>query len=200
MDYKDLQVANTIVQTNGAVIGLVNNAASSVSKGVEFEGEWLITPDIHLNADVTYLDAYYEKYPNASPNAMQQLHHLLVQNLSGRPTSYAPTWSGSVRGSYRAHLPHDLDLTAELSAYFTTSYFFGTGTDDPLISQRGYVRYDSRMTLDFPDARWAVDLLGKNLANRAILADAFPMATSLGSVEGNRVEPRSVAVQVRFRW
>jgi hypothetical protein len=56
------------------------------------------------------------------------------------------------------------------------------------------------MTLDFPDGRWAVDLLGKNLANRAILADAFPMATSLGSVEGNRVEPRSVAVQVRFRW
>jgi len=200
MNYKDLQVANTIVQTDGAVIGLVNNAASSVSKGVEFEGQWLITPDIHLDADVTFLDAYYEQYPNASPDAMQQLQHQVVQNLSGRPTSYAPTWSGSVRGSYRAHLPHGLDLTTELSAYFTTSYFFGTGTDDPLISQRGYGRLDGRITLDLPDGRWAVDLLGKNLTDRVILADAFPMATSLGSVEGNRFEPRSVAVQARFRW
>jgi outer membrane receptor protein involved in Fe transport len=200
MDYKDLQVANTIVQTNGAVIGLVNNAATSVSKGVEFEGEWLITRDIHFDADVTYLDAYYEQYPNASPDAMQQLEHLVVQNLSGRPTAYAPKWSGSVRGSYRAHLPRDLSLTTELRAYFTSSYFFGTGTDDPLISQRDYTRLDGRMTLDFPDGRWAVDLLGKNLTGRVILADAFPMATSLGSVEGNRVEPRSVAVQVRYRW
>jgi iron complex outermembrane receptor protein len=199
-DYKNLQVAQTVVTNGGSVIGIVNNAAASLSQGIEFEGQWVVNSDFHLAANVTYLDSHYINYKNASPTSLQQLEGSAVQDLSRRPTSYAPKWSGTLGASYRAHLPGDYQLTTELSTFFSSSYFFSTGTDDPLASEGAYARRDGRLTLDPPGGRWAVDLIGKNLTNRDILAYGMTQPTSLGSILGTKEEPRSVAVQVRYHW
>ena len=89
-------------------------------------------------------------------------------------------------------LPRELRLTAEVTPYFTTSYNT-VGGDDPFTQVRGYTRVDSRLTLDSPAHRYAIDIIGKNLTN-AVIAD-FPNDTSKVGKEA----PWSLAIQLRYQ-
>jgi outer membrane receptor protein involved in Fe transport len=114
-EYSNLQVAVNI-NTGGNIRSLVQNAASSLSQGVELEGQWVITRDFHLSANVSYDDAHYVRYQNVSPTQLQILNGQASQDLSGRPTYFAPKWSGSLTGSYRIRLPADYELATDLTA------------------------------------------------------------------------------------
>ena len=213
-DYTGLQVnASTYQPSTNSYLFKIANAASSVSEGVEFETKWVVIKDLQLSADVTYLESYYVRYSNAAVTGLQtfcaadngagtiaECNSLYpnpvsnTQNLSGKPTDYAPKWSGSVNAEYSLLFPGDYKFTAHLSPYFSSGQFLGGGTDDPLLYIGGYVRLDARLTLQKPDSRWAVDLIGKNLTDRVI-------PTYLAGVgPGMKEEPRNVAVQFRYRW
>jgi iron complex outermembrane receptor protein len=197
-DYTNLQVAVNI-NTGGNIRSLVQNAATSRSQGAELEAQWAVTRNFRLSANASYDDAHYVRYPNVTPTQLQILNSQAVQDLSGRPTYFAPRWSGSLSGSYRAQLPADYHLTGELTTFATSSYFLD-GTDDPTVSQDAFVRFDARLSLESPGGRWTLDLIGKNLSNRNILSFGQAMPLSLGSVAVQKEQPRSVAAQVRFHW
>lgn len=197
-NYTDLQVAVNIA-TNGGVRSLVQNAGSSESEGVELQVEWVATKELRLSLGIAYDDAHYVSYPNVTATQLQQLEGFASQDLSGRPTAFAPLWSGNLTGSYRASLPGGFHLTTMVITYFTSSYFLD-GTDDPTVAQGAYTRLDGRLSLESPDGHWALDLIGKNLTDRDILtfAQAFPL--SLGSTGVQKLEPRNGAVQIQYRW
>lgn len=213
-DYRDLQVnAEVYIPVTKGFNTEVENAAQSRSQGVELEAQWAVSRDFRLSANVTYLDSKYISYPNASPTTLQlycsnlsQAAYSAVpqcaafpfpvaafQNLAGKPTVWAPTWSGSIVAAYTVRLPADYKLTTELRPYFSTWYFLDDAVDDPNRAMGGYVRLDARMTLDSPGGHWALDLIGNNLTNRNILtSDSFEW--------GSKEEPHNVAVQFRYRW
>jgi iron complex outermembrane receptor protein len=213
-DYKGLQTTAVVFQpTFNDYVSFVRNAASSVSQGVELEAQWLIARDFRLSTNITYLDSYYTSYTNASPTTLQQFcegSYVLpycgvypnpvppYQNLSGRPTDFAPKFSGSVTASYTVHLPGNYRFITELSPFFTSGYFLGgdsAATDDPLAYTGGYYRLDARVSLEAPSGHWAVDVIGKNLNDRIILT-----ALQQGIYQGSKEEPRNVAVQFRYRY
>ena len=222
--YNDLQVSSFIV--NPAPISVVNNAASAISQGFEFQGEWVVTDEFHLSANAAYLDSHYGDYPNASLTTLQTYcgtaKYVPVpsanagcvaafgpagklptpfQDLSGRPTAFAPKWSGGLTASYSTFILNGYQLTGEVSPYFTSGYFLsGNGTDDSLEKQRSYTRWDARITLESPDSHWAVDLIGKNLSNETILTQISGLPASIGSFVASTEMPRNVSVQVRYRW
>jgi hypothetical protein len=74
-----------------------------------------------------------------------------------------------VAGAYTITMPANYRLTAELSAYFSSSYYLHE-TGEPEFFQGDYVRLDGRLSLETPDRRWAIDLIGKNLTDRVIIA------------------------------
>jgi len=216
-DYKDLQATATIfdAQLNG-YFSEVKNIASSVAQGIEFEGQWAASRNLRLGANVTYLDSYYVRYPGATPTLLGQYCGGLSpaayqatpqcagfpntgsQDLSGRPTDYAPKWSGVLDVAYSFALARDYRVTGELTPYFTSSYFLGgasASTDDPLGMQHGYVRLDARLALESPDGHWIVDLIGKNLTGRIIIT-----ANETASEVQTREEFRNIAVQFRYRF
>ena len=219
-NYRDLQVSSTQFTPAGAALSVITNAASSLSEGAEFEGKWIINENFRLDSTVTYLDSHYVSYPNVTPTYLESFCHSnptssgcialypngagLTQDLSGRPTDYAPRWSGSVTGSYSTNLPNAYSVTSALTAIFSTSYFNGnSSTDDPLLLQGGYTRLDARLTLDSPNKRWAIDLIGKNLTNVYILGGgngATGLPTALGSLLLQREAPRTYALQVRAKF
>ena len=132
-------------------------------------------------------------YPNAGSTIVQLFNGIQVQDLSGRPTEFAPRWNGSVYATYTAMLGSDYRLTTQLSPYFSSSYYLHD-SDDPFFEQGSYIRLDARLSLEKPDSRWAVDLIGRNLTDRNILA-------ALGSFyTASKQQPRTVAVQARFSW
>jgi outer membrane receptor protein involved in Fe transport len=219
-DYTDLQVSSTRFTPTGAALSVITNAASSLSEGAEFEEKWIINENFRLDSTLTYLDSHYVSYPNVTPTYIQTFCQSnpalaaclalypsgagLTQNMSGRPTDYAPRWSGSVTGSYLVNLPSAYSLTTALTAIFSSSYFNGnSSTDDPLLLQGSYTRLDSRVTLESPNKRWAVDFIAKNLTDVTVLAGgngATGLPTALGSLLLQREPPRNFALQVRWTF
>jgi len=218
-NYTNLQVASAIFNAAGTPIPNITNAAASRSQGVELAEE-LALGGFRLRTAVTYLKARYLSYPNVTLTAGQTYCRANpniaackaefpggvgpVQDLSGKPTNFAPTWSGSATASYNFALPRGYHFITEADVFGSTQYFFANnGTDDPELVQPGYARVDGRFSFEGPDSRWAVDIVLKNLTDKRIVsggAGGTSLPTSTGSTLLLVEQPRNVAVQARYRW
>lgn len=198
-DYSDLQVSANIPAGSGTFVNITTNAASAVSQGVEVQGQWAVTPNLRLAVDATYLDAHYVSFPGGAVTMAQQLAGLRVQDLSGRPTQFAPEWTTSLTGTYRTHLPNEWRMTAELRGYLSSSYFL-MAQDDPMLAQGRYTRLDGRLTLETPNHDWAFDLIGQNLTNTTIMAFRQNLVTSPGTTVAQKQMPRSIGLQARYNF
>jgi len=174
-----------------------------------------------LSANVTYLDSHYVDYKNATLTTLgtfcASASHVgniyceaafggngnpgIAQDLSGRPTSFAPAWSGGLTATYSTQVVGDYELSVSISPYFTSSYFLaGSNTDDPFLKQSAYLRVDARLTLESPDGNWSFDLIGKNLTDRTILTFGIGQPASPGSFIYGKQMPSNIAGQIRYRW
>jgi outer membrane receptor protein involved in Fe transport len=220
-NYTNLQVASAVVNTAGVAIGTITNAGSSRSQGVELAAE-LVAGGFRFRTAATYLNARYIHYPNVTLTAVQTFCRAAanaksaaclqefpagvgpVQDLSGQPTGFAPTWSGSTGVSYSIALPRGYHFITEADAYASTRYFYGNnGTDDPEQMQPGYARVDGRLSLEGTDARWAIDVVVKNATDRQISlggTGGTSLPTATGSTLVQFQQPRSFALQGRYQW
>jgi outer membrane receptor protein involved in Fe transport len=223
-DYRDLQVTSGVFNPQGALIDVLSNASRTRSQGVEWDGEWVTGRYFRISLNTTYLDSKFVGYPNVTETQLQTFCHTktnlgdtgcivafggngdpgALQDLSGKPTGFAPRWSGSLTGTLTADLPRAFHFTGDLSAYYSTWYYdANVGTDDPLLTQSGYIRLDLRLSLETPGRGWGVDIIGKNLTSRLITqggTGATALPTSLGSLVVQEQAPRNVAAQVRYRF
>jgi outer membrane receptor protein involved in Fe transport len=212
-DYEGLQVLALIYnpQLNIAAPRTAN-AALSRSQGVEMESQWNVTNAFRVSVNITYLNSKYLSYPNAPPTTLelfcatpthsgdQSCASLFpagspsFHDLSGRPTPYAPRWSGGLTMSYNRPVYGNYRFSVELSPFFTSGFYANdANTDDPFYRVGGYARLDGRMALETADGRWAFDLIGKNLTDRVIVS--IP-----GLALSAKEPPRNVAVQFRYRF
>ena len=198
-DYSNLQVVVEEGYSTGNGVALVRNAAASRSQGLEFEGQWVLSKEFRLLSNITYLNSRYVDYRNAAPTAVDIATGLSEQDLSGRPTEYAPDWSASVTASYTQTLPGGYLFIMDLSPFFTSSYYL-LASEDYEGRQPGYMRLDARLSFESPDRHWAVDLIGKNLTNRQILQFSSIEPTSTGSFLVDKEMGANAAIQARFKW
>ena len=221
-NYTNLQVGSNTYNAAGTAVAEITNAGSSRSQGVEFSGEW-VQNGFRLKSAVTYLNARYIHYTGVGDTQAQTYCRVAAnikdpsclaefpngepaatQDLSGQPTSFAPTWSGSMTASYTAALPRGYHFITETDVYATTNYFFGnTGTDDPTLLQSGYARLDGRLSFESPSESWAIDIILKNLTDKIIFMGAAG-GTGLPATTGSTLlqidQPRNVAIQARYQW
>ena len=211
-NYKDLQTSAVFFNPQlNAAFSFVQNAAAARSQGVELETQWAISKDLRIAANVTYLDAYFSRFPNAERTTLQNFCAIPGQyvlpycsiypnpvpataNLTGTSLDFSPKWSGSITASYSVLFSGGYKLTNTLSPYFTSRYNQQQAPYLPGTS--GYVRLDARLTLAFPNDRLLVDVIGKNLTDRNIVTSYGGDVTTLATKE----EIRNVALQFRYRW
>jgi outer membrane receptor protein involved in Fe transport len=198
-DYSDLQVATNVAGSSAAILSLVRNAASSRSEGGELEADWALLDALQLSGNLTYDQSRYLRYPSVAPTQLQQLLGQRSQDLSGLPTEFAPTWSGTLSGRYIVRVSRGCRLTTSVTGIASSGYFL-SGNDDPTVEQRGYVRLDARLSLAAADEHWALDLIGKNLTNREVLTFAINWPTATGSTWLQKEETRNLAAQLRLKW
>jgi outer membrane receptor protein involved in Fe transport len=194
-NYRDLQVAFwELPQGGGPATPHIKNAAQSRSQGFEIETAWVLGPSFKLSANATYLDAYFVSYKNGPATVLQQFEGQQFRDLSGSAPQFAPRWSGSVNAAYIASLPGQYKLTAELSPFFTSGYHVIFLIDKDFFWQPSYVRLDARLSLESPDSKWALDIIGKNVTNHVII-------TAFGSpYQASKQEPATVAAQLHYRF
>ena len=197
-NYRDLQVS-IFAATAGIPISVVQNAASSVSQGIELEGKLAVSQSLSIGSAMTFLDSKFKNFPNASPTAAQRaLLGRISQDLSGAPTAYAPKFAATFYANYKHQISDTLNI--ELDANFLhQSKYYTADQVDPNLSQDGYLKIDLRAALSTADDAWEFSVIAKNVTNRLIKSSGIDSAAS-GSYFYTLERPRSVVVQLRHKW
>lgn len=136
MEWKDLQVESTATVLDpetGAIIVIdaTLNAASATSRGAELELSARPTPAWLLDAAVGYLDAKFDRFPNALISGNEV-------DLSGYRVIRSPKWTLSANAQYEFPLTDRIAADAKGYARAEWSYRSSTKPNMASILQSGF--------------------------------------------------------------
>jgi iron complex outermembrane recepter protein len=187
-----------VPSVSGAYVNRVQNAGGALSQGVELETEGRITRELRTSLSVAYLEAYYTRYPNATPTALQTLAGAKFQDLTGQTTPFAPRWSADWSIVYEIPVAANLKLRTQNDLFARAAELLNFN-NDPYSAQGGYVREDLTLALAGA-AGWELAVIGKNLTDRTIRTYAAAYPTSLGSFIYMTEPPRNVTLQLKYEF
>lgn len=196
-EYQDLQVSTF----DGTANFTVGNAAEAISQGVDADLNWALSDTLTTSLSVSYLDAYYDSYPNAQCTTAQQAATPVgcVQDLSDETLQYAPKWSGHWNLTWEKPVGDQFLLTVANDINFTTE-FITVGTLDPVLEQDSYYKWDMRFALAPIDGPWEVALVGRNLTDEKTFHFGNAVPLSPGSFFKHLDRTRTVALQASWRF
>ncbi len=200
-EFDDLQVS--ALAPGGIINFFVANAAEAVSQGVELEGRWLATDRLLLSANIAFLDATFEDFPEAACYALQTIGCVDgVQDLSGADLQFAPELAANLHAEYTWPMGDSLEWLAAMDVNYTDEYSLASD-GDPIMWQDSFTKVDARLTLRSDDATWEVALLGKNLTDEETTAwgsDAVNAGPFLGTYYVHLNRLRTLAIQGTYRF
>ncbi|MGI9246671.1 MAG: TonB-dependent receptor domain-containing protein, partial [Steroidobacteraceae bacterium] len=145
----------------------VINAGNLKNQGFELDGDWAPMSWLALYASVGYLDAEFDKYPNASCLPYPaQVDPTCTQNLAGERPVFAPEWQGSTGAEVTGDLgPVGYSLRADLS-YMDDINVNQINDNNPQGIQDAYTLLSARFSLFFgAERKIALTLWGDNLTD-----------------------------------
>lgn len=148
-DYEDFQVEA------GDLVILIENAADVETRGLELEGSFLLTENLTLMANYSYLDAEFKK------GAIEGV------DVAGRPLQRAPDHSGAIVGIYVNALGDLGELTLRADYIYSDAILFKS--ENPVIDQDSYELFNARIELQAASERWGIALIGENLGDEEYL-------------------------------
>ena len=196
--YKNLQVSINQV-AGGAVIGLIQNAASEISQGVELESRFAVTPSFSVGTSLSFLDAHYGSYTIAPSTSEQRLATgTRTQDLSGKDRIFAPHFAGTFFAAFEHPINDRFKITLQADLLHQSSYFLADG-NDPFLVQRPYEKLDLRAAIGTIDDSWEAAVIAKNVTNATILTGGLDF-NSAGTYILSKERPRSIVVQMRTKF
>lgn len=159
-DYKDLQVAYYTYQA-----GFIVNAPKAHIEGLEAQGDYEILDGLTINADVSYLDAKYDDYPNDNTYvpAVGGFNTLGTINGKGLTLQRAPKVTANAGVHYTWNSTFGKWVAAATYTYTSKIYF------DPAdeFYQDGYGLLGLRAEWTDLSGRYTLAAYGNNVTNRA---------------------------------
>lgn len=179
-DYSDLQYATFDPATLST---LVRNAGGARVKGIESDVLWQV-PGIEgfaLRGAINYNKARFTNFFQDC-NAVQLATRTCPldldgngvnesQDLSGHPLTKAPDWSGSAGFAYDHAISDSLRVRLNGNATYSGAYQ-ADDKQDPRGRQRAYWLFDLSAGVGAINDSWQLDLIGRNLSNKAYLLRA----------------------------
>lgn len=213
--YLDLQVD----YFNSATFAFITtNAGSATTKGFELEFQYAprAVPGLDVHGSLNYNKARYGSYiapcyggQSIAAGCDTSFQGALGQDLSGKRTAVAPTWTGSLGVSYDTELSAGTNLGFSLDSRYSSSYL-ASSFAHPLSGQPKYLSIDGTVRMGFADKRYEIVLIGKNLTNRFIVGgvvDAPNTGTGTGTGTATPADqigfvslPRTVQLQFTARF
>jgi iron complex outermembrane receptor protein len=195
-NYDNLQ--ESVIVFNGiSTYTIVGNAAKSRSQGVELGSSLQLAPNVALTGDIAYLDSKYLDYPDGACTIVGSGTGCKSQDMSGQRRAYSPEYSGNV--GLNINVPvGGYKLTVDPFVYFS-SWFFESGSADPLLRQSGYAKVDLRIGYGPSDERWQISVIGRNLSDKITSGYRQPMPGTTGSVIAIPDPPRIISLQFSIR-
>ncbi len=196
VEYEDMQVS----VFDGVAGFTVTNAGSALVQGMEMDGRWLIGEHLMLSGALAYLDFEWLSYVDGpcyfgAPDQSDEG----TCDLSGRENQQTPNWSGSLSLAYTNQFGAGLHWGATLDANFRGDHFI-SGDLDPRGLQQAHTRLNLRLSLEAPDRRWGIALVGKNLSDELTTGIGAPAPLDTGSYMATSERRRTYGLELRYRF
>lgn len=197
-DYNDLQVSSF---EGGSFI--VDNAAETITQGLEVDGTVLLTENLTLNGSFAYLDATYSKYESGVCTALQSAAYTgsgtCTQNLTDRGIANAPEWSASISLDHEMLLNEALLLRSHLDIGYTDEQYLAADLDPHTLEESHYM-VNGRVALSNGDGSWEVALVGKNLTDEEVRTFSTDPLLLSGAYFAHMDAPRTLSVQLKLNY
>jgi iron complex outermembrane receptor protein len=212
--YKGLPLTSLLVLPNGTPVFVTQNAASTLTQGVEFEASYRPMRGTTLRASASYNDAHFESFPIAQCYAGQTAATGCIpavpatptstavpahQDLSGKDVYRAPDWVLTAGILQEFDLSADFRMTVNADVRYTSDYYTGLNLN-PLSLQKAFTTVNAGAKIATMDDRWAISLIGRNLTNRRYGTLGVDKPGGAGEVVTVAGEPRAVVLQVETRF
>lgn len=206
--YEGLPLTSLIALSATAVTFVTQNAASTITRGVELEGNWRPAAGFTVRGSASYDQAYFQEFAAAQCYTGQTAAQGCIaapvtgartQNLSGRPLYRAPKWLLSSGAAYELGLTSELRLALNGDLRYTSGYFTGLNLN-PLSYQGSFTTVNAGVRLSPASDNWSVGVIGRNLTNRRYGTLGVDKPAGLGEVYTVAGEPRVVLLQGEARF
>lgn len=187
-DYSNLQV-NKYDAVN---IVTLENAARATIKGFEVEAEVRPIDALTLTANVSVLDATYDKFDTVNPDNPGPG----PISLKGNTLVRAPKFTANVSAEYEIPVGVWGTLTARTNYYYRSRMYF-TPFDDPSVAQNGFGLWNASLQFDNDDGRWSVSAYVNNITDQLYYQEKARSATIVGTI-GWPGTPRTFGAVVAF--
>ena len=182
------------------------NAGTQSTWGVEFESSIYPTPELTINAAVTYLDPTFDSFTQSAQG-----------DISGTRPSGIPEWTVIVGAQYEADLGNGL-LIPRVNYYWSSETqlveglpaFAVKGPDGSIIDGTPailaglpFTRQVDNLTASLTyecDCGFSLSVWGRNLTDDRYLGTVFDRPAQPLSVSGYPNDPRTYGITGRFRW
>ncbi len=169
------------------------NAGELSSRGVEVDLQWYPIEELALTAAVTYLDAEFDSFPNASSGAGGTV------DLAGETPFGIADWSSSLVaqynfefGSTNGYARLDWQYVSEIALRDEPAIQALLDKDDTVINN-----INASIGFNFDNGMF-LDVWGRNLTDNEYLTGAFPSVAQAGSISGYRAAPRTYGLTVGY--
>jgi iron complex outermembrane receptor protein len=193
---------------------VTQNAASTLTQGVEFDASYRPTPGTTLRVSASYNDAHFESFPIAQCYAGQTAATGCMpavaatptssalparQNLSGKDVYRAPEWVLTAGAVQEFDLSADFRMSLNADVRYTSSYYTGLNLN-PLSLQKGFTTINAGLKIGKVDDSWSFALIGRNLTNARYGTIGVDKPGGAGEVFTVAGEPRAVLLQMETRF
>jgi iron complex outermembrane receptor protein len=186
-DYNNFQL-NTFT----GIVFVVSSIKKVQSKGAELNADWA-TPlrGLNLSGGLTYAFTNIEECGEAC--------YLFAPDRLNSRMPFAPLWSGVASAAYIVPLSSALQLRANVSDKYTSSYNTGSNLK-PQKLQSSYGILNARLALEPPDSKWAVEIWGNNLADKGYYQVAFDAPFQYQQIDSFMGDPRTFGITFRVKF
>lgn len=204
--YSDIQLSQVIVGTS-----LIVNAAEATSYGIEGDFQFVPMTDLELRANVSLIDAEYDRFPNAPaalPNPVTVVppgytclpplpvtaggnKTCTIADASGHRMIRSPKTTVSAGANYTIPLTNG-KLNGDISYYYNSGYFYEA---DNRLRQPAYSLVNAQLSWLSPYERYAVRLWGRNLTDEVYYTN---ISSSIGD-NGTWAAPRTYGVTLEVK-
>jgi len=197
--YANIDNYQTTVRDRVLISSYLANAKSARTRGAELELRWAVLAGLQMDAAIAYDDATYTSFHSA-PCATEWTGIATSCDLTGRPISGAPRWSGVAHVEYTRGLTRHLQSTSGIEFTFRSSNYYNS--DDSAYSLiHGYGLVNLHLSVGPPSEHWQISLWARNLLNK----DYFSALSAggvfgTGYVAGSIGDPRTYGATLRWQF
>jgi iron complex outermembrane recepter protein len=197
--YENIDNYQTTVRDRVLITSYLANAESARTRGAELELRWAVLAGLHLDAAVAYDQATYTSFHSA-PCGTEWTGIATSCDLTGRPISGAPRWSGVGHVEYTHGLISNLQGTSGIEYTFRSSSYYNS--DDSAYSLiRGYGLVNLYMSVGPPSEQWRISLWARNVLDKEYFSALSAGGVfGAGYVAGSIGDPRAFGITLGMKF